>query len=100
MLQPRAAKLLAAAKRFVNSYEPQASDYNHSDDSTQRNAAVATDNSVSVCPPALKKFKLMSSKVAAERQLIQTRNSNTAKNQLEHYIGDIRMLSVENAYDY
>ena len=66
----------------------------------KRNAAAATDNSVSVCPPALKKFKLMSNKVAAERQLIQTRNSNTAKNQLEHYIGDIRMLSVENAYDY
>ena len=31
-----------------------------SDDSTQRDAAAATDNSVSVCPPALKKFKLMS----------------------------------------
>ena len=100
MLQPRAAELLAAAKRFVNSYEPQASDHNHSDDSTQRDAAAATDNSVSVCPPALKKLKLMSNKVAAERQLIQTRNSNTAKDQLEHYIGDIRMLSVENAFDY
>ena len=52
MLQPRAAELLAAAKRFVNSYEPQASDHNHSDDSTQTDAAAATDNSVSVCPPA------------------------------------------------
>ena len=54
MLQPRAAELLAAAKRFVNSYEPQANDHNHSDKSTQRDAAAATDNSVSVCPPALK----------------------------------------------
>ena len=79
MLQSRAAELLAAAKRFVNSNEPQASDHNHSDDSIHRDAAAATDNSVSVCPPALKKFKLMSNKVAAKRQLIQTRSSNTAK---------------------
>ena len=39
-------------------------------------------------------------KVAAERQLIQTRNGNTAKDQIEHCIGDIRILSLENAYDY
>ena len=87
---PRAAILCEAARDFIRSHQA----YIIPVTATRENGQV-TDSTAS-CPPALKKFKFLSSQLAIASDRSRTNNDD----QLERYIAQVSVTSALHALDF